>query len=220
MGVHRSGLNVKAPAMSGTRRQDTEQLRERIRAAAIQLFAAQGYLGTSLQEVADAVGISKQLLLYHYSSKDALRTAVMGAVSELWSDLLPLLLDAVMGAPEKTEAALDALLQGLDGQQAIARVVMLDLINNAASAGQEADENVRPWMQLAVDQIQQRQEAGEFSKELDPYAWLVEAATLLLATISLLHLKSEAWPAGVDKAIWERRRLREAVRILQTSVRP
>ncbi|HNC99806.1 MAG TPA: helix-turn-helix domain-containing protein, partial [Myxococcota bacterium] len=52
--------------MSGTRRQDTEQLRERIRSAAIQLFAAQGYLGTSLQEVADAVGISKQLLLYHY----------------------------------------------------------------------------------------------------------------------------------------------------------
>jgi AcrR family transcriptional regulator len=206
--------------MSGSRRQDTEHLRERIRSAAIRFFAAQGYLGTSLQEVADAVGISKQLLLYHYSSKDALRTAVMGAVAELWSDLLPLLLEAVMGDPERMEAALDALLQGLDGQQDIARVVMLDLINNGASAAREADENVRPWMQLAVDQIQQRQEAGEFSARLDPYAWLVEAATLLLSTISLLHLNSEQWPAGVDTPTWERRRLREAVRILQASVRP
>jgi TetR/AcrR family transcriptional regulator len=206
--------------MSGTRRQDTEQLRERIRSAAIQLFAAQGYLGTSLQEVADAVGISKQLLLYHYSSKDALRTSVMGAVAELWSDLLPLLLEAVMGDPDRTEGALDALLQSLDGHQDIARVVMLDLINNGASAAREADENVRPWMQVAVDQIQQRQEAGEFSSQLDPYAWLVGAATLLLSTISLLHLSSEAWPAGVAKPTWERRRLREAVRILQASVRP
>lgn len=205
--------------MSGSRRQDTEQLRERVRAAAIHLFAQQGYLGTSLQEVADAVGISKQLLLYHYSSKEALRTAVMGEIAMVWTDLLPLLLEALSGDAGRVEGALDELVERLDGHQPIARVVMLELVNDTGSAG-ELDESVRPWMQLAADQIRQRQDAGEFAGDIDPQAWVVEAATMLLSTISLLHLRSDHWPPAVETKDWERRRLREAVRMLRASVRP
>jgi AcrR family transcriptional regulator len=60
----------RAPAR--TRRRSESQLdtpRERIHAAALRLFARYGYDGTSLQMIADAVGLHKSSLYHHYRGK-------------------------------------------------------------------------------------------------------------------------------------------------------
>jgi AcrR family transcriptional regulator len=49
--------------------------RARIRDAAIARFGAQGYSRTSLREVAADAGVSAGLVIHHFGSKDALRTA-------------------------------------------------------------------------------------------------------------------------------------------------
>lgn len=54
------------------------------RAAA--LFARYGFEHTSVQAVADAVGLSKAGLLHHFPSKDALRTAVLEHAETLGRD--------------------------------------------------------------------------------------------------------------------------------------
>ncbi|WP_167051614.1 TetR/AcrR family transcriptional regulator [Salinibacterium sp. ZJ77] len=55
-----------------------------LRTAALEQFAAAGYLGTSIQDVADRAGVSKASVLYHYSSKEALLEAVLApALDEL-----------------------------------------------------------------------------------------------------------------------------------------
>ncbi|MFR9754032.1 TetR/AcrR family transcriptional regulator [Nocardia sp. 004] len=51
-----------------------------IRDAAVRLFAAKGFEQTSLREVADAVGITKASLYYHYASKLDLLLAIMEPV--------------------------------------------------------------------------------------------------------------------------------------------
>ena len=51
--------------------------RRRIVADASALFARDGYHGTSLKEIADAVGIPKATLMHHFSSKEELLTAVL-----------------------------------------------------------------------------------------------------------------------------------------------
>ena len=205
-------------SQASPRRQETEQLREQIRTAAIRLFAERGYRGTSVQEVADAVGISKQLLLYHFPSKEALHEAVITAVADAWNTFLPLLLDALTSDPVRFETILDDLTALLQQRQDVARVVMLELVNHEASAA-AMDESVRPWMKVAAEFIRRRQADGAFAASVDPEAWVVQAATLLLATIALLHLHAEKWPEGVDAEGWRRRRLRESVRMLQASVR-
>lgn len=48
-----------------------------LRRAALEQFAAAGYLGTSIQDVADRAGVSKASVLYHYASKEALLDAVL-----------------------------------------------------------------------------------------------------------------------------------------------
>jgi len=51
--------------------------KEAIREAAIQLFSSKGFDQTSLREVADAVGITKASLYYHYASKLDLLLAII-----------------------------------------------------------------------------------------------------------------------------------------------
>ncbi|WP_460865299.1 TetR/AcrR family transcriptional regulator [Rhodococcus aerolatus] len=48
---------------------------DRIRDAALELFAAHGVRATSVRAVAERAGVSPPLVIHHYGSKDALRTA-------------------------------------------------------------------------------------------------------------------------------------------------
>jgi AcrR family transcriptional regulator len=57
--------------------QKGEALRQRIIAAADQLFYQQGYENTSFSDIADAIGISRGNFYYHFKSKDEILNAVI-----------------------------------------------------------------------------------------------------------------------------------------------
>jgi AcrR family transcriptional regulator len=58
----------------------------RIRTAALDLFATQGFEKTSLQQIADRLGLTKPALYYHFPSKEALiRSLVQPLVDDLGS---------------------------------------------------------------------------------------------------------------------------------------
>ncbi|MCZ7526510.1 MAG: TetR/AcrR family transcriptional regulator [Acidimicrobiia bacterium] len=56
--------------MTGSRRRDADDRRAEILAAASGLFARRGYDATSMQEIADAVGLLKGSLYHHFASKE------------------------------------------------------------------------------------------------------------------------------------------------------
>jgi AcrR family transcriptional regulator len=60
-----------------------EQIEDTILDRAAALFARRGFAKTSVQEVADAVGLSKAGLLHHFPSKEALHQAVLGQAEAL-----------------------------------------------------------------------------------------------------------------------------------------
>lgn len=85
--------------MVGRMARPASALRGHILESALRLFATRGYEGTSLHDIATAVGCSKASLLYHFTSKDAILTELLTPAGE-------------------GLAALDARLLGLDGQEA------------------------------------------------------------------------------------------------------
>jgi AcrR family transcriptional regulator len=85
-----------------------QQIDEGILDQAAALFARRGFAKTSVQEIADAVGLSKAGLLHHFPSKDALHTAVLVQAGVLGHQVLDQVQDMPLGVP-RDRRALDAL---------------------------------------------------------------------------------------------------------------
>src|SRR5579883_3583351 len=56
---------------------DTRSVREKIRAAAVQLFAEMGYHAAPLRDIASLAGIQAASIYYHYPSKQAILVEIM-----------------------------------------------------------------------------------------------------------------------------------------------
>ncbi|WBB92524.1 TetR/AcrR family transcriptional regulator [Verrucosispora sp. WMMC514] len=65
----------------------TPQTHGEILAAAARRFAATGYRGTSLQDIATEVGCSKAAVLYHFANKEAILTELMAPAIEVLRSL-------------------------------------------------------------------------------------------------------------------------------------
>jgi AcrR family transcriptional regulator len=98
--------------------------RQRILDAALELLAEYGVEGTSLQQVADRVGLHKSTLFHHFKSKDELATEVFRGLGErLLKRLEPILAED----PPRFEsllAALDASVEHFADEPAAGRLLM------------------------------------------------------------------------------------------------
>lgn len=61
---------------------------EAILEAALEVFAAQGFRGATLDQIADVAGLSKPNLLYYFPSKEAIHQALLTALLDTWLDPL------------------------------------------------------------------------------------------------------------------------------------
>lgn len=62
--------------------------REKILAAALEVFAREGFRGATIDAIAGAAGMSKPNLLYYYPSKEAIYAQVLEGLLDAWLDPL------------------------------------------------------------------------------------------------------------------------------------
>src|SRR4051812_13307385 len=111
---HRPERSADRPIRSGMRtvtsvvRPFRQQIDEGILDRAAALFARRGFTKTSLQDVADAVGLSKPGLLHHFPSKEALHDAVRAQAAALGRRVLDQVGDLPLG-PERDRHAIEVL---------------------------------------------------------------------------------------------------------------
>lgn len=56
--------------------------------AALEVFSAQGFRGATVDQIAQAAGLSKPNLLYYFPSKEAIHSALLDGLMETWLDPL------------------------------------------------------------------------------------------------------------------------------------
>jgi AcrR family transcriptional regulator len=82
-------------------------MKEKIKQSAIKLFYKKGYFATGMRTLANAVGIQKASIYYHYPSKEDILMDIFRTTMFDLQDMLRSCLDEVANTMEKIQAARD-----------------------------------------------------------------------------------------------------------------
>lgn len=189
-------------------------VRTQILDAATRLFAAQGVGATSLAAIAEAVGIRKASLLYHFPSKDALHQSVLDNLLSHWNETLPRLLEAAAGE-DRFDALLDETVRFFAADPDRARLLLREALDRPDAMRERLRQAVRPWVDVIAGYIEKGQAHGELRRDADPQAYLLQVIHLVicgLATADTLGvlLSSRAKTADIDRLTRELSRVAKA----------
>jgi TetR/AcrR family transcriptional regulator len=157
---------------------------EQIVAAATHLFAARGVNATSLQEVADAVGIRKQSLLYHFPSKEELRQRVLDQLLSRWSDVLPRLLMAASSGEGQFDAVIAETVGFFAAEPDRARLLLREVLDRPDDVRSMMDSRVQPWVAVVSGYIRKGMERGTTPADTDPEAYVLTVINLILSCVA------------------------------------
>jgi TetR/AcrR family transcriptional regulator len=183
---------------------------EQILVAATRLFAAGGYGGTSLQDVADAVGIRKQSLLYHFPSKDALRRRVLDVLLSRWNDVLPRLLLAATSGEGQFDAVVAETMRFFAEDPDRARLLLREILDRPADVQAMVDTHIAPWVAVVSGYIRKGIERGDIPVDVDPQAYVLGVIHLILSAVAT----AECFGKVADRD----RQIAEVLRIAKSSL--
>ncbi len=164
---------------------DAPDVRTRILGAATRLFAARGFDATSLSEIADAVGIRKPSLLYHFPSKDDLLSGVLDALLSHWNDLLPRLLSAATSGYEQFDRVTVELVAFFVTDPDRARLLFREMLDRPEEMKARLLSYFRPWVRLLADSIAKGQEQGRVRPDVDAEAYVLHVIHLVVGGIAV-----------------------------------
>ena len=118
------------------------------------LFAERGFYGASLAQIAQALGLSKQALLHHFGSKEALYGAVLKRLSEPIASMA----QAALAEKRPPLQALEELVVVLFTTQLnnphSANLLMRELLDNEARAQRAGNWYLKPFLDALVTIVQ------------------------------------------------------------------
>jgi AcrR family transcriptional regulator len=151
-------------------------------------MAKQGLEATSLQEIADEVGIRKPSILYHFKSKEVLRTSVLEDLLARWNEVMPKLL---LATSRDGVARFDAVIGELVGffieDADRARLLMREMMDRPAEMRPYLAQYVQPWLDVVANFIRKDQGAGRVREDVDPESYVLTVVCMTLGCVATVE---------------------------------
>jgi AcrR family transcriptional regulator len=146
------------------------ETRRRILEVAATAFADRGYVGTSLNDLIKASGVTKGGFYFHFPSKEALALATLRHKQEQWAGVV---MAAVMRRPRALEQ-LDAMVEALcdlHEQDRACRAInrlCIELGDEHPELRPQLRTQLTTWMDMVAAVIRKGQDEGDIRPEVDP----------------------------------------------------
>ena len=137
--------------------------------AAEKLFAAKGFDGTSVRDIAESAGVNLAMISYYFGSKEKLMEAMFthrsaGFKLQLESTLLNKNLNPI----QKMELLIDQFVDKLTSQQSFHLILVREqMVNNNGHIAQQIQQLKQRNQALIKEMIVEGQKSGHFKKHID-----------------------------------------------------
>jgi len=201
---------------------DSSDVRTRALAVATRLFAERGFDGTSLQNIADEVGVTKPAVLHHFPSKEDLRRAVLEGILEHWREVLPRLLLAATASTDRFDAVFGELHRFFVADPDRARLVARELFDRPGDVKRMLRGAVKPWLAAIAAYIKEGQAHGHHWEDVDPEAYVIHVLQFVVcataaASVCRAAIEGDAPASGQETSV-RARYDRELARIARASL--
>ncbi len=161
----------------------SERTQEAILQAAEVLFARNGFDGTRLEDVAEAVGIRRPSISYYFRDKRELYQAVQ---DEVLSGMRQRLLTALARGDsplERIENCITAWVHYVTERPATAYIIMREIVETPGGRGRAAQEYLAPVVAAIREEVEEGQRRGHFrSAEPVHFVFNIVGATTFFVT--------------------------------------
>ncbi|MFF7944154.1 TetR/AcrR family transcriptional regulator [Nocardia gamkensis] len=168
--------------------------------AALDEFAAKGYAGARVGDIAERAGVNKQLITYYFGGKEGLYRALQ----QSWLEREATFSDPALPL---AEVVTNYLRDGLRDPRGI-RLLMWRGLSDAAPSGEQ------PISEHDLAETRRRQERGEIAADLDPAAFQLAVMGMVIAPLLLPVQVRELFGMDAQTAEFERRYGEQLRRIL------
>lgn len=146
-------------------------------------FAEHGFGGTSLNEIAEAVGIRRPSLLHHFPSKEAIYAEVFSLSLAEWSVRVEEAVGRGLEGWQKVDLVITTGFRFFQENPEFVRIISREALDDGANLGIDLGAALRPFLQRAMGWFEHEIDAGRF-RRVDTEQLLITAYSVMFGYFS------------------------------------